>query len=84
MTDFYGDGELEGLIGYAMGDWVSDLDWITRSGRKVIIAYDSDLVAKVAVRLLLLRGSRCCGDRQHQQTVKPAAECRHKNSPLDG
>jgi predicted P-loop ATPase len=30
---------------------IPDLDWITWSGRKVIIAYDSDVVAKEAVRL---------------------------------
>ena len=30
---------------------IPDLDWIAWSGRKVIIAYDSDVVAKEAVRL---------------------------------
>jgi hypothetical protein len=30
---------------------IPDLDWITWSGRKVIIAYDTDVVAKEAVRL---------------------------------
>jgi predicted P-loop ATPase len=30
---------------------IPDLDWITWSGRKVVIAYDSDVVAKESVRL---------------------------------